>query len=279
MRHVEIAPGVVSSVLGFGCAPIQGSVGAQVAARAIDCALDCGVTHFDLARSYGYGEAEAFVGKQLGARRAQVILASKFGIQANWKAGLLKPLKPLVRTLRAKRGPSPAQQPSEAGPTVADRFLDRIPLSPTSMRKSLHTSLRAIGTDYIDVLFIHEPLERIEQVVDLILEGAKLKKEGKIRALGLAISWATKPLHEAYLADFDALQYDNSPGAAHYQEVAKSRGAKANVFFSPLRGSKGPAQQTLTQMWRDFPQSVILCSMFKEEHIHANATWASNPSS
>lgn len=276
MRKVEIAPGIFSSVLGFGCAPIQGSVGADVASRAIDCALDCGVTHFDLARSYGYGEAEAFVGKHLGSRREEVILATKFGIQANWKAALLKPLKPLVRSLRAKRAPSPVPKSGDAVPTVADRFLNRIPLTPELMRKSLNTSLSAIRTDYIDILFVHEPMGRIEQVEKLILEGVKLKKEGKIRALGLAITWATNPYHKTYLAEFDIIQHDNSPGAAHYEDVAKTRGAKASIFFSPLRGSKGSAQKTLAQIWNDFPQSVILCSMFKEEHIRANATLASN---
>ena len=57
MKKVELVKGIQSSVLGFGCAPILGSVGAKTATRAIDCAIDCGITHFDLARSYGYGEA------------------------------------------------------------------------------------------------------------------------------------------------------------------------------------------------------------------------------
>ena len=103
MRKVNIAPGVDSSVLGFGCAPILGAVGAKTAQRALGCALDEGINHFDVARSYGYGEAEAFLGKFFKGRRDEVVIASKFGIRATWKAGLLRPLKPAVRTLRALR--------------------------------------------------------------------------------------------------------------------------------------------------------------------------------
>ena len=103
MRKVNIAPGVDSSVLGFGCAPILGAVGAKTAEQALGCALDEGINHFDIARSYGYGEAEAFLGKFFKGRRDEVVIASKFGIRATWKAGLLRPLKPAVRTLRALR--------------------------------------------------------------------------------------------------------------------------------------------------------------------------------
>ena len=70
---------------------------------ALGCALDEGINHFDIARSYGYGEAEAFLGKFFKGRRDEVVIASKFGIRATWKAGLLRPLKPAVRTLRALR--------------------------------------------------------------------------------------------------------------------------------------------------------------------------------
>ena len=62
MKQIELSTGISSSVLGFGCAPILGSVDGRTAARAVACALDNGITHFDLARSYGYGAAEGFIG-------------------------------------------------------------------------------------------------------------------------------------------------------------------------------------------------------------------------
>ncbi len=97
MRTVELVRGIKSSVVGFGCAPILGSVDGKKAKRAIHLALDNGINHFDLARSYGYGEAEKFVGKLLKGKRNEVVLASKFGIRANWKATLLRPVKPILR--------------------------------------------------------------------------------------------------------------------------------------------------------------------------------------
>ena len=166
MRKVNIAPGVDSSVLGFGCAPILGAVGAKTAQRALGCALDEGINHFDIARSYGYGEAEAFLGKFFKGRRDEVVIASKFGIRATWKAGLLRPLKPAVRTLRAlrnrgsgcKSGGCDAQantapeaaEPAENTPPRKDPFHERIAITPKAMVESLDKSLRALRCDYLD---------------------------------------------------------------------------------------------------------------------------------
>src|SRR3990170_3473308 len=100
MRTIELVKGIHSSVLGFGCAPILGSVDSKKAQRSLDFALACGINHLDLARSYGYGEAEHFVGTVIKNRRDKLVLASKFGIVANWKAKLLRPIKPIVRLLK-----------------------------------------------------------------------------------------------------------------------------------------------------------------------------------
>ena len=63
MRTVELIKGIHSSELGFGCAPIQGAVDSKSAKYAPDYAIDHGINHLDLARSYGYGDAEGLVGK------------------------------------------------------------------------------------------------------------------------------------------------------------------------------------------------------------------------
>jgi len=61
--------GINSSVLGFGCAPILGSKNYKISKKAIELAMENGINHFDLARSYGYGEAENFVGKLIKGKR------------------------------------------------------------------------------------------------------------------------------------------------------------------------------------------------------------------
>ena len=202
-----------------------------------------------------------------------MVLASKFGIQANWKASLCKPLKRVMRKLRSVHavGTRPA---TLAGSSLADRFHDRIPLDERSMRRSLETTLRALKTDYVDIFFVHEPLARLERFEQILQVGGRLKADGKIKALGLAIPWSASEVHQQYLASFDLIQFDNSTGSPHYEVILATRQWERNVFFSPLRGSRTTPEETLKKMWRDFPNSLILCSMFKEEHIKMNSSWA-----
>jgi len=153
MRKVELIKGIQSSVLGFGCAPILGSVDAKSAKMAVELALDCGINHFDLARSYGYGEAEKFVGKLLKPHRSEVVISTKFGIKANWKAQILAPAKPFMRAVmdRIKINKSFVSSPKEnVGAKYADNFFDRIPLTAFEMQKSVEQSLRQLNCDYID---------------------------------------------------------------------------------------------------------------------------------
>ncbi len=293
MRKVNIAPGVDSSVLGFGCAPILGAVGAKTAQRALDCALDEGINHFDVARSYGYGEAEAFLGKFFKGRRDEVVIASKFGIRATWKAGLLRPLKPAVRTLRALRsrgggcesGGCEAQantapeatEPAENTPPRKDPFHERIAITPEAMVANLDKSLRALRCDYLDVLMVHEPTGAIERMDDLAAKAEELKQQGKIKAWGLAFDWDTADVHESVFDRFDVLQFNNSPEAAHYGRALEQRRDAANIFFSPFRQRQDltPAE-VLQKLWQDFPSSVVLCSMFNPKHIAANVKAAEN---
>jgi len=273
MKKVELVKGIQSSALGFGCAPILGSVSAKTALRALDCALDCGINHFDLARSYGYGEAESFVGKVLKGKRDRVIIASKFGITANWKAKILRPAKPIVRFVRDKMTANISQRPIQITNTVADKLHNRVIPDGKIMRKSLEKSLRALGTDYLDYFFLHEPLQSIPDIDELADIAEMLKTEGKIRAWGLAFMRSDEHLHQAYLNRFDVLQFDNSPGAKGYDTIVTDRGQKGNIIFSPLRAGTPDLKpvEKLNKIFNDFPDSVILCSMFNEQHIRENA--------
>src|SRR5580698_786392 len=140
MRFVELIAGVRSSVLGFGCAPILGSVDAGTAARAIDAAISVGVNHFDIARSYGYGSAEAFLGQTLAGKRDQVVIATKFGIVASRWAALAAPAKPILRRIMsASKRAADVQRPTQSEFTKQlSGWLHReVPFTPANMRKSL----------------------------------------------------------------------------------------------------------------------------------------------
>jgi aryl-alcohol dehydrogenase-like predicted oxidoreductase len=273
MKKIELVKGIHSSVLGFGCAPVLGSVDAASARRALHCALDQGINHFDLARSYGYGEAETFTGKILHDRRKDLVIASKFGIRANWKAKLMRPVKPLLRTLKQKRKSGPEKETGQnTGPSLADRFHDRLDINAKEMTGSLEKSLKALKTDYLDYFFIHEPHFSIAHIGEVMETAAKLKEQGKIRAFGLSFMRSQEHLHQDYIDQFDILQFDNSPGAPDYEKVKNTRENKPNIFFSPLRGGSREmkAGDKLLKLSNDFPSSVILCSMFKPEHIKSN---------
>ena len=279
MRTVELVPGIKSSAL--GCAPILGAVDGAVARRALAVALDEGITHFDVARSYGYGQAEAWLGRELARRRDGVVLATKFGIRATASARLLQPLKPLVRwakKLKGHRPPSTVHRPPSTGSTssgattLGDRFHARVAMEPANLRSSVETSLRALRTDYLDYLFLHEPREVIEGIDALAEEAARLKTEGKIRAWGLAFMRSQGDMHRTYLSRFDVLQFDLSPGAHDYGPILAERSGSPNVFFSPFRQApEGMARaDVLRGLAADFSRSVILCSMFNPDHIRAN---------
>jgi aryl-alcohol dehydrogenase-like predicted oxidoreductase len=275
MRKIELVPGISSSVLGLGCAPILGSVDVKNSRRALECALDFGINHFDLARSYGYGEAEEFVGKVIGGRRKEIILTSKFGIKANWKANLLRPIKPFIRLAKNQLIQTKSVGHSlkqNAGKQIVDRLHDRIPICKNEMKKSLEKSLRALGTDYLDYFLIHDPHQSIMQFEELMEASEDLKREGKIRAFGLAYMRSQGYQHLNYLKSFDILQFDASPGAEGYDGLVKERGDSTNIIFSPLQGGSTHLKpsEKLLKLFSDFPETVVLCSMFSEAHLKAN---------
>jgi aryl-alcohol dehydrogenase-like predicted oxidoreductase len=281
MRYVELHPGVKSSVIGFGCAPILGSVDAGTARHALTVALDEGINHFDLAPSYGYGEAQRFVGRFLGSRKHDVVIASKFGIQARAAAAVLRPLKPLIRRLRGSTSGAPGRTGGKGegarASAIGGLLHRRVALTPALMAGSVERSLRALDRDYLDILLIHEPLGPIEKMTELRDAAAGLKQQGKIRAWGLAVAHGSHITHRDYLHQFDVLQIDNSPSSPQYAQLKETRGQRPTVFFSPFRlncderGGTVSHHGVLAQMTRDFPRSVVLCSMFQAAQIRENA--------
>ena len=124
--------------LGFGAWAVGGAGwGAAGAERereaAIRRAVECGITFFDTAPTYGGGESERLLGRALHADRADVAIATKVG---------------------------PRDEP----------------------RASLEASLRRLDTDYVDVVQLHEALERWEWQLEKL---HTLQVEGKALALGL----------------------------------------------------------------------------------------------
>jgi len=69
------------SVVGLGCNNFGWRIDAEASAKVIEAALESGITFFDTADRYGKGQSEEFLGRALGSRRGQIILATKFGME------------------------------------------------------------------------------------------------------------------------------------------------------------------------------------------------------
>ena len=137
-------------------------------------ALDLGITHFDTSRFYSDGLSEEVLGRALKANRSAVTIGTKFGLIPTpviASAGAAAPILRKARGLLSKLKVMPYPKRSYTRGT---------------MQKSLHDSLRALQTDYIDIYMLHGPLARWRPKDDLFTELEKEKKKGTVRFIGVS---------------------------------------------------------------------------------------------
>jgi aryl-alcohol dehydrogenase-like predicted oxidoreductase len=180
MRGITV-PGIDFQipVLGVGCSALA-SAGKKKALQLLGTAFDAGVRHFDVARYYGYGEAEGLLGTFVKSRRAEVTITTKFGIEpprrTNAVRFAMQAGRRLVRLVPAAR--SVLQRRSEG-------LVKRGAFSVKDARASLETSLRALGTDYIDFFLLHDYSVSGDSPHELVAFLSDAAKAGKIRDFGL----------------------------------------------------------------------------------------------
>src|SRR3954470_5130549 len=85
--------------LGCGCPGLMGRIDRSGSVRLLETAFDAGVTHFDVARSYGYGEAESAVGEFLARHRGGVTITTKLGIAPPRRTPALRAARGAARRL------------------------------------------------------------------------------------------------------------------------------------------------------------------------------------
>jgi len=267
MDYVTLAPGLpASSRLGFGCGSVMGRVSRRESERAIAAALDHGITHFDVARAYGYGEAEALLGAVLKGRRDRVVIASKFGLAAPSGSGALRRLKPLAQGLvAAVPGVRPILR-SALGANVraADRF------SATAATTSLDQSLAALATDYLDILFLHDcDADDLTDELTAFLDAQVAA--GKIRAYGVATSLEAVAALERRRAETMLYQFANSLAFRNAETLAG--GTRRFITHSPFSGADRlgtPHRRMLEWALAQPNVAVVLCSMLDGAHLRAN---------
>jgi aryl-alcohol dehydrogenase-like predicted oxidoreductase len=294
MDYVCLAPGLPqSSRLGFGCGSVMGRVGRAPSLRAIAAACDAGITHFDVARLYGYGEAEALLGEALRGRRDRVVIASKFGLVPTRAAVALRGLKPLAQKVVAG---IPGLRPLIRSVVGTARAPDRI--SSAAAKQSLHESLRSLKTDYLDIFLMHEggPADFNDELVGFL--DAQVAA-GTIRAYGAASGIATiAELIRTHGGDI-LYQFGNSVCVRNAERLppATRKLIAHNPFFDadrigallkahpdrfrlPAGRAVEPADVhplMLAYALGVDNIGVVLCSMLDEEHLRNNIGVAERP--
>lgn len=178
------ASGLKVPVLAFGTATFGGgndffrawgSTQVEEATRLVDIALEAGVNFFDTADAYSAGMAEEILGKAIGNRRDQVLLATKACFR------------------------------TEAGP-------NGLGTSRYHLIRACEASLRRLGTDYIDLYQLHgfdavTPIEETLRALDDLIRGGKVRYIGcsnfsgwhLMKSLGIAEKYGL-PRHIAHQA-------------------------------------------------------------------------------
>jgi aryl-alcohol dehydrogenase-like predicted oxidoreductase len=132
------------SVIGVGCNNFGRRLDPEATTKVVDAAIDEGINFFDTADIYGGTKSEEYLGKALGKRRPDVIVATKFGMKVDEK----------------RRG-----------------------ARPDYVIQAAEDSLRRLGTDYIDLYQLHEPDPTVP-ISDTLGALDELVQAGKVREIG-----------------------------------------------------------------------------------------------
>lgn len=132
------------SVVGLGCNNFGWRLNASATERVVHGALDAGINFFDTADIYGTGQSEEYLGRALGRKRSQIVLATKFGMKMD----------------EQRKG-----------------------AKPDYVRRALDDSLRRLGTDVIDLYQLHQPDPDVP-IADTLAVLDEAVKSGKVREIG-----------------------------------------------------------------------------------------------
>jgi aryl-alcohol dehydrogenase-like predicted oxidoreductase len=132
------------SEVGLGCNNFGGRIDYERTVAVVEAALDAGITLFDTADVYGQTKSEEFLGRALGQRRRDVIVATKFG-------------KPVAGQGEGAR--------------------------PEYIQQAVEASLRRLGTDYIDLYQLHSP-DPQTPIAETLGALDELVRAGKVREVG-----------------------------------------------------------------------------------------------
>lgn len=197
------ASGPAVSVLGLGCNNFGRRLDLEASAAVVRAALDLGVNHFDTANVYGGGASEEYLGAALRGVRDEVVVATKVGIRRDAPGGGL----------------------------AKDRII-----------ADCEASLQRLGTDRIDVYYLHKPDPSTPRD-ETIAAVEQLVEQGKVRyvacsnhpAWQVADLWhlAARGAHPPFVAVQLGLSLLNRSAQEDLLPACADLGVGA-VAFSPL---------------------------------------------
>lgn len=172
--------GIEVSEIGFGAWAIGGDAWGPVedekSVRAMERAIELGITFIDTADVYGDGHSESLVAQVLKGRRDRLVVSTKGGLMGH------------------HRDP-------EKG-AVYDR--------PEKVIDACEASLRRLGTDYIDVYFCHIWWDNDRETEAFLAAYDRLKRDGKVRAIGISTDGFKHIKHYNQNGGLDVVQLDYS---------------------------------------------------------------------
>jgi len=184
VRHTRLGrSGLTVSVVGLGCNNL-GRPGTATLEQAgtdavVHAALDAGITFFDVADIYGAepGLSEERLGRALGARRDEVVIGTKFGMDMGGVAG------------------------DDGGARGSRRYIVR----------AVEDSLRRLGTDWIDLYQFHTPdpatpIEETLRALDDLVRAGKVRYVGHSNRAGWQIAQAEYVARELGVERFVSAQ-------------------------------------------------------------------------
>ena len=185
--------------------------------RAIECAIDNGMTTIDTAPVYGFGQSEELVGKTIKGKRDKVQILTKFGLR--WD---IVSKNPHLENTKDNQG--------------NELSIYRIGKK-ESVIQECEDSLRRLGTDHIDLFQqhwpdSHTPVEETMEALEI------LKQQGKIKAGGVS-NYTTEQMAEA--DKFFRLVSNQVPYSMVLRDIEKDlvsyciANNKAIIVYSPLQ--------------------------------------------
>ncbi|MET1064827.1 MAG: aldo/keto reductase [Arthrobacter sp.] len=197
---VRLGDGIMVSPLGFGgmaLTPVYGEVDPGDALRTLHHAVDAGVSFIDTADIYGGGSNEELIAKLLKERRGEVQLATKFALVGTPAAGY-----------------------SDVRGDAA------------YVRQAVDRSLQRLGTDTIDLYYMHRRDLRVP-IVETVEAMAGLVQAGKVRHLGLSEVTAEELREASNIHPIAAVQSEWSIWSRDVERNVVPAAAELGVGFVP----------------------------------------------